>query len=552
MTASKATNSSFKLFLLDDDPIFRLGLFTALEAEEFADIQVIAHAETAALVELLAQEIPDLLLLAIDLVRYPERISSTVLLAQQLHNRYPNLVIFLLTPLGATEAIKKIPGVKGCCPKGIKVEELVEGLRVCVKGGNYFQGITAPGRVQKTTGGWLYRQAKLGIEQVESNLKIISNYINNNRLSIWDRWFWAGRKRELIAARWLIYQLLPSNAEVQEIEKPLISPAQDNLPIAVYPSSQSPSPAQTAFDLTVAKIKSSVNNCIGVILEIDILKEPRKKELLLIIIDLIKRNLEESTIIKIPPSELAERKEIILRDLWQTSTLNFLSRYYSEQAEDTNQYSLVDLILKEAPFIEEEILARIPFVTDLLAYWLFEREIKIDKVSYPYNSPSGQEIEEILLQNLLLNLANATMQFILNNFSDRSVIRYHLYEQEWKSSRKIAMFRNNLTWRYRREKYWGIPKNIFEDEYKVLKFDYQGITRGTISHPRIQELEQLKGLPWAVTMMIEFRDGIAKGVKAVGDIIGKTLVYILTEVLGRGIGLIGRGILQGIGNRIKN
>ena len=187
----------------------------------------------------------------------------------------------------------------------------------------------------------------------------------------------------------------------------------------------------------------------------------------------------------------------------------------------------------------------------MLAYWLFEQEIEIDKVNYPYNSIEGKEIEEILLQNLLLNIANAVMQFILNNFSDQAIIRYYLYEQEWKSSRKIAMFRNNLTWKYRREKYWAIPKNIFEDEYKVLKLDYQGITRGTISHPRIQELEQLQGLPWVVTMTIEFRDGVAKGVKATGDIIGKGLVRIL-EVIGKGIGLVGRGILQGIGNRIKN
>jgi hypothetical protein len=30
--------------------------------------------------------------------------------------------------------------------------------------------------------------------------------------------------------------------------------------------------------------------------------------------------------------------------------------------------------------------------------------------------------------------------------------------------------------------------------------------------------------------------------------VGSGLVYVLTEVVGRGIGLVGRGILQGIGS----
>ena len=228
MTDSNATRSLIKVVLLDDDYIFRLGLLTALEDEQFADIQVIAQGETANITELLAQEIPDILLLAIDLVSYPERLTSIMPLCQQLDNRYPNLGIFLLTPLGATEVINKIPGVKGCCPKGVKIEELVEGLRVCGKGGTYFQGVTTPKKLPKT-GGWLYRQAKLGLAQIESQLDSITNYINDRPLSIGDAWFWAGRKRELIVTRWLIYQLLPSNNDLQEPEKPLTSSDGENL-----------------------------------------------------------------------------------------------------------------------------------------------------------------------------------------------------------------------------------------------------------------------------------------------------------------------------------
>ncbi|RMD67882.1 MAG: DUF3685 domain-containing protein, partial [Cyanobacteria bacterium J149] len=73
-----------------------------------------------------------------------------------------------------------------------------------------------------------------------------------------------------------------------------------------------------------------------------------------------------------------------------------------------------------------------------------------------------------------------------------------------------------------------------------------------ITHPRYQELNTIKGIPWGVTILIELRDSLAKGVKSLGDSLGKLLVYLLTEVVGKGIGLIGKGILQGIGSRMKN
>jgi hypothetical protein len=34
--------------------------------------------------------------------------------------------------------------------------------------------------------------------------------------------------------------------------------------------------------------------------------------------------------------------------------------------------------------------------------------------------------------------------------------------------------------------------------------------------------------------------------------LGTGLVYLLTEIIGRGIGLIGRGILKGIGNAFQD
>jgi hypothetical protein len=559
MNSVKYPNQPLKIILLDDDPIFRLGICTALTGAKFADLQIIAQGKTEDLTNILAEKTADLLVLALDLVRYPEQLNYTVVLCQQLQNRYPSLVIFLLISNSAIETIKKIPGVKGCCPKGVEIEELVTALRVCAKGGTFFQSAKTSQRVNKKMGGWLYNQGKFGLDQIDSNLEIINSYIQRETLSLLDSWYWKGRRRELRVARWLISQILPEEYEAEinlnqswfnnqdQPENSQDSSLTESSDTPLIPLTVSP---QNIWELTRAKIQSSLENKTGIILEIDILKKDKQQELLLIIIQQIRRILDDLKVINLDSKSLGKRHSIILQDLWQSSTLTFLSRYYSE--DENKPYNLLNLTLDYSKIMEKEDLKKIPFTLDLLAYWLFEQPLKIDNNVYKYQEDKSNEIEEILLANLVLSTANMVTQFILNKFSDLPKIRYYLYNQEWNNTRKITMFRNNLSWRYRQEKYWENPQDVFEDQYRVLKLEYQGITRGTISHPRHQELNQLKGLPWTVTIIVEFRDSISKGVKALGDLIGKSLVYLLTEVIGKGIGLIGRGILQGVGKKIRS
>ena len=51
----------------------------------------------------------------------------------------------------------------------------------------------------------------------------------------------------------------------------------------------------------------------------------------------------------------------------------------------------------------------------------------------------------------------------------------------------------------------------------------------------------------AVTVALEARDAIAPRLRSAVSFVGSGLIYVLTEVIGRGIGLVGRGILKGVG-----
>ena len=80
----------------------------------------------------------------------------------------------------------------------------------------------------------------------------------------------------------------------------------------------------------------------------------------------------------------------------------------------------------------------------------------------------------------------------------------------------------------------------------------RGIAKISIYAPRRQELARLSGIPLSVTLALEFRDAIAPRLRAVVEFFGNGFVYILTQVVGRAIGLIGRGILQGLGGSLQD
>jgi DNA-binding NarL/FixJ family response regulator len=122
-----------KLLLIDQDPIFRLGLRVALEAIPDLQVTAMVETDTAALQILaeIAQQDPNQLnLVILELVNGRSTTSHQLGLqfCQQLKALYPNLPILLLSSVqqpGLLLAAKSI-GVNGYCPKGTPIPELVK------------------------------------------------------------------------------------------------------------------------------------------------------------------------------------------------------------------------------------------------------------------------------------------------------------------------------------------------------------------------------------------------------------------------------------------
>jgi hypothetical protein len=224
----------------------------------------------------------------------------------------------------------------------------------------------------------------------------------------------------------------------------------------------------------------------------------------------------------------------------------FVTLNYSQKI-DLEREEFWQFLLKDYSYIDNFFNKKVPFTADLFCYLLYQQPLTIDNVVYRVEAPESIDRAELILQNLVIEVANGVMQSILNNFYDLESIKYKLYKNKYFTSREIARFRNDISWQYWQEELFENPKNIFESQYNVLFFD-GSIKKVSLYASRTQELEKLTGIGWAFTMALETRDAIAPRLRRVVSLLGNGLVYILTQVIGKGIGLIGKGIVQGVGN----
>lgn len=598
------TQSTVRLLLIDDDPIFRIGLRAA--CQEYPDIEVVAETPTAeaalallepqrttnenAPIKTSANNIIDVVILdlgmnnlATPLVRLSSTTDSAIAFCQHLLTNYRDLSILLLTAVDRTDRLQAAQriGVHGYCPKGVEIEKIVTAIRIVASGETAWEDLTGeleaapvlPVGSLSFWGRWRYRLAKSGLREIDQTLSEVTAQLPNpydvergEPKAVIDWFILTGHRRELLAARWIVSQVLPASVRPQtpppdETTLPPNSPSKPPLrreeSLVVRPNSsltyQTPILAaevkSVLFDITFSRLQSGLINLTGSALEIDILRFTEKRELIALILQKFEQILDECGFSEIQIDQLLDKCPTLLLDLWEFTVTDYFGKYYTLKVGD-QEVEVVAVLLGDAPLIQTVILEKIPLVPDLMAHLLFQVPLMVDNTSCSVGSPEAMRRAEAILQNLVIQMANAVIQPLLNHFADFEEIKQKYYDRRLLSTRELEKFRNNLSWKYRTEKYFREPKEIFESLYCLRIFGERGIQTQDVYSPRNVELEQLRGVQLAVTLILETRDAVAPRVRATIAFLGSGVVYVLTQVVGRGIGLIGRGILQGIGNSL--
>jgi hypothetical protein len=287
-------------------------------------------------------------------------------------------------------------------------------------------------------------------------------------------------------------------------------------------------------------------------LEIDILKDDKKRELLYMILRQTEQVITELRLSQVPLAQIESSIADILRDIWRSVVIDFFGKYFVVYSQDNSKFAqevnVVEVLLKDEAIIKSEFLDKIPQFLDLVSHLLFETDLNVNNALAKIGTVEAMRRSELILDHLLIQIANAVVQPLLNHFADVEKIKQQFYRYNLLGTREVERFRNDLSWKYRVARYVSDPQLIFESRYTLFTFTEFGIKQVSIYAPRNQELQTLEGVQLAVTLALELQDAIAPRLKSAITLIGNGFVYILTNVIGRGIGLIGRGVVQGIGN----
>ncbi|MDZ8092775.1 MAG: DUF3685 domain-containing protein [Nostoc sp. DedQUE05] len=567
-----------KLLLIDQDPIFRLGLRVALEAIPNLEAIAVVETDTIALQILaeIAEKDPNqvnLIVLEFGNGRSTTSQQLGLQFCRQLRALYPNLPILLLSSIqeqGLLLAAKSI-GINGYCSKGTPLPELIAAIQEVADGGSYWfqdtEAIITPNSCRDAINRVSTPNSSLpffklrnhlrlsGIANIDATLAAVTAQLQTPGLPVLDRAILAGQRRELLAARWLLNRLLVSSQERQEEQIPLADepPLTPLLSGAIQQRQTvspllSPGTLQSAlFTSCVAKLQFSLRNVTDIPLEIDIFREDKKRELLYLILQKLAGQLDELRTSQIEINQLYELKNTLLCDLWQAAITDFFGKFSRIKIVNQN-IEIVNLLLQNTEIVQKEIINKIPLVCELYSYLLFQTELNIDNTSYPVVSAEAKSQALMILENLLIQVANGVVQPLLNYLADVEEIKQNFYGRQLISTREIERFRNDLSWKYRLENYINEPKAVFESRYELFVIAPRGIANTSVYAPRNQELVKLSNIPLVVTLLLEFSDAIAPRLKSLLAVFGSGIVFILTQIVGRGLGLIGRGILQGIGS----
>lgn len=589
------TASLLNLFLVDEDPVFRLGLRIWLEQRpEFTVVGEASDSEAALvmLTELQAAatssatdagngtEAPSVDLVVIDLgLGQGQPAHQTGLqLCSEIKQQFPAIAVLILSV--QTEPVLRAAatqmGADGFGARGLPVRELARLIQHTARPPEPETSAVAEDDIvlpQRLEGPIAYLN-RTSVEQIDVAMAEIEQ-LATQRLSYWYRLVLAGKYRELRAARWLVQRLLPVDAssgtgQVRAPRPPELTaiddsaamrPGEPSLSAAALAESASRAIARQRSPVPVPvgdvrsrvceavfrKLQFPLDNRSSVPLEIDILRPEKTRELLYTVLRSFETLLDDLQQADVLPGQVEDQYTTFLRDLWQSVTVDFFGRYYTPAVQGVEQ-PMVAVLQQDEAIVRDEILVKIPAVTTLLAHLLFQAPIAIEGASYMATTPEALRRSQFLLENLLIQMACAVMQPLLNRYPDVESLKRNLYQRRVMSTRDITRFRNELSWRYRWDELVNDPKAIFESEYRLFALTPSGLQIHTVYAPRREELESLSGLQYALTLALEARDALSPRVRSALSLAGSTVVFVLTEVIGRGIGLIGRGIVKGVGN----
>lgn len=412
-------------------------------------------------------------------------------------------------------------------------------------------------------GQWLLTS---GLQQITNDLQVIEALLVPPPDNLVLKLLLEGRQRELHSARSLLLLLWgplqmglndvhPLRSDQQALTtgaSAMVSTSDIGMAITVRQRNAEAVWASIQERLTLA-VDAGLSNATGALLAIEGLQPERRRDLLLALLRQLDQvmsrlrtsgtNGAASTSLPIEQQFLSLQPEV-RRQAVQAMAGSYVRLPRGNDLQPVAQHLIEGSDLTQ---IDDEL----PDPRGMLEPLLLDQPVLVNGQLLPSDHPKALLQLETLVSNWLVRSAELISAELLAICGEWPELRRYLLDERLIPTRDLERLRNQLNNQSRWQLWIQRPVQLYESRRMLYQLRGGQIAPLLLIEPRDEELRRLGWWQQQVALLLEARDAIAPQVQALVQRLGDLMVVLLTQVIGRAIGLVGRGVAQGMGRSVR-
>lgn len=276
------------------------------------------------------------------------------------------------------------------------------------------------------------------------------------------------------------------------------------------------------------------------LLGIDLLKTEVQKDLLSISTLRVEETYMKLLYKSNPATFMKKEGKLILLNCIKKSCEDFLTKQYGYKVKvslNILKKSLYTKMLLE----DAELLFQVPF------YVLENPNSPAFRLLfYPVYNYASESLIEALIDNIVLEISNCVVYFGIIQFSSIFAFRQTLYRSKFLSLRNFERFKNNLNWQLIVKAHFQRTVNMYNNRCEIFILRTNGVYCRTIYANRSLELSSSTNIALLTLTFIELKDFVTSRLDEIIYLTSKAVRFTLTSVFGQVIGLVWRGVIDGL------
>lgn len=435
------------------------------------------------------------------------------------------------------------------------IETLLEGGRVVRLA--QANPSTPPPQPAMGLGQWLLTS---GLQQISNDLQVIDALLVPPPENLLLRLMLEGRQRELNSARSLLLllwgPLQVGLADVQPLGRQQTTVRQTG-DLSTYGNGM----AITVRERNALAVWSSIqerlsqavdaglSNGTGSLLAIEGLQPERRRDLLLSLLQQLDQVMAR---LRAPSATSDTTNNLPINAQWDSlqpelrrQAIQAMAGSYVHLPRGDQMQPVAQHLINASDLSQHD--DDLPDPRRMLEPLLRDQPVLVNGQLLPADHPKALLQLETLVSNWLVRSAELISAELLGLCGDWPELRRYLLDERLLPTRDLERLRNQLNNQSRWQLWVKRPVQLYESQRLLYQLRGGSIAPLLLIEPRDEELRRLGWWQQQVALLLEARDAIAPQVQALVQRIGDLMVVVLTQVIGRAIGLVGRGIAQGMG-----